>query len=164
MNEAWVTELYNRNAPKLLRYLYSHTNNMSDAEDILQDTFVSIFKHAENFDPERCNEEAWIYIIAKRKLISYYRAKKDQTSLDEMEDFQLLELSEEAEASRLMERRELVAEALATLDERSREVVVLTYFDDLDDGAIAERIGVSEGNVRVIRSRALMKMRSAALD
>ena len=65
------------------------------------------------------------------------------------------------EAIRLMECRDLVAKLLLTLDERSRTVLILRYFQQLDSQQIAQRMGLSPVNVRVIQSRAMEKLRQA---
>jgi RNA polymerase sigma-70 factor (ECF subfamily) len=52
-----------------------------------------------------------------------------------------------------------VTTALQTLDERSRTVVVLTFYGDRSTGEIAEALGLTPGNVRVIRHRALQALR-----
>ena len=85
MDESWIEHLMTEYSDGLLKYLKSHTHTPEDAEDILQEVFLSCHKHAAEFDPERCNEQAWLYIIAKRKLVSYYRARKETVSLDAME-------------------------------------------------------------------------------
>ena len=58
-----------------------------------------------------------------------------------------------------MECRDLVAKLLLTLDERSRTVLILRYFQQLDSQQIAQRMGLSPVNVRVIQSRAMEKLR-----
>ena len=167
MDSAWVEKLYYEQAGNLLRYLKAHTGNLQDAEDLMQDTFLSVDKHKAEFDPSRCDEAAWLYIIAKRKLISWYRLKKPNCSLDaemDSEDGSFRPFDEPSvspidAAVELMTMREDVADALELLDERSRQVVVLKYFDDMNDEEIAAQLDISVSNVRVIRNRAMLRMR-----
>jgi len=169
MDSAWVEKLYNEQAGNLVRYLKSHTGNLQDAEDLMQDTFLSVDKYKAEFDATRCDEVAWLYIIAKRKLISWYRLKKPNYSFDaevETEDgafrpFEEPSVSPVDAAVELMALREQVADALEVLDERSRQVVVLKYFEDMNDDEIATQLDISVSNVRVIRSRAMLKMRGS---
>ena len=161
MNSAWVEQLTEKYSKSLLRYLCAHCHIREDAEDLLQDVLVSVYEHCEEFDPERCNEEAWLYIIAKRKLVSYYRRFRQSDSIDAMEDYQLPGENSMEQAVNLMACRQSVAKALAVLDERSREIVVLKYFDELSYREIAEKLGLTEGNARVICSRALNRMQAA---
>lgn len=158
MDAGWVEHLIKEYSSSLLRYLVSHTHSREDAEDMLQDVFMSVYEHCAEFDPERCNEEAWLYIIAKRKLVSYYRKFKQIDSIDEMEDYQLPGDDSMAQATNLLACRQAVARALESLDERSRDIVVLKYFNDLSYKEIADKVGISAVNARVICSRALGRM------
>ena len=164
MSEEWVQHLITAYSSQLLKYLINHTHSREDAEDLLQDVMISVYEHRAEFDPERCNEQAWLYIIAKRKLVSYYRKFKQNDSIDEMEDFQLPSDNSMAEATNLMACRQAVALALSKLDERSREIVVLRYFNGLSYAEIASSLGISEGNARVIHSRALDTMKKELGD
>ncbi len=163
MNEQWIEHLMHDYSAALLKYLMHHTSSREDAEDILQEVFLSCHRHAAEFDPERCNEQAWLYIIAKRKLISYYRAKKDQVSLDAMEPDLTPGHDDMSKAINVMACRQAVAKALSKLDERSRSIIVLRYLKGLSSDEVAKRLGITPGNVRVIQSRALDKM-SVALE
>lgn len=164
MNAEWVEHLMKSYSSGLLKYLTAHAHSREDAEDLLQDVFMSVYEHCEEFDPERCNEQAWLYIIAKRKLVSYYRSFKQNDSIDDMEDYQLPGDNSMAQATNLMACRQAVAKALSGLDERSREIVVLKYFSGLSYAEIADRMDVSEGNARVICSRALDSMQKLLGD
>lgn len=164
MDAGWVEHLIKEYSSSLLRYLVSHVHSREDAEDILQDVFMSVYEHCGEFDPSLCNEEAWLYIIAKRRLVSYYRKFKQIDSIDEMEDYQLPGDDSMAQATNLMACRQTVARALSGLDQRSRDIVVLKYFDDLSYKEIAEKVGTSEGNARVICSRALKEMQEILGD
>ena len=158
MDEQWIEHLTVEYSPSLLKYLMQHTSSREDAEDLLQEVLLSCHKHAAEFDPERCNEQAWLYIIAKRKLVSYYRAKKDQVSLDAMEPDLTPGRDDMAQAVNVMACRQALARSLSKLDERSREVIILRYLKGLSPEETAQRLGLSSVNVRVIQSRALDKM------
>ena len=158
MDDKWIEHLMKSYSAALLKYLINHTHSREDAEDILQEVFLSCHKHAAEFDPERCNEQAWLYIIAKRKLVSYYRAHKDNVSLDAMEPDLTPGRDDMAKAVNVMACRQAVAKALAKLDERSRSVIVLRYLKGFSPEETAKYLGVSNANVRVIQSRALDKL------
>ena len=158
MDEKWVEHLINEYSDGLLKYLVHHTHSKEDAEDLLQEVFMSVYEHCAEFDPERCNEQAWLYIIAKRKLVSYYRKFKQEDSIDAMEDYQLPGDNSMQQATELMACRQAVAIALQKLDERSRSVVVLRFFEGLSAEETGKALGLSAANVRTIQSRALDTM------
>lgn len=158
MDSTWVEHLIEAYSSGLMKYLQGHVRSREDAEDLLQDVFMSVYEHCGEFDALRCNEQAWLYIIAKRKLVSYYRANKQEQSLDEMEDWQLPGEDSMAEAANVMAARQAVAKGLSVLDDRAKEIIVLRYFEGLSADEVADRLGISPGNVRTIQSRALDKM------
>lgn len=164
MDEKWVEHLMTQYSGALLKYIGAHTHVREDAEDILQEVFLSCHRHREKFDPARCNEQAWLYIIAKRKLVSYYRARKDVASLDAMEPDLVPGRDDMARAINIMACRQAVAQALSKLDERSRSVIVMRYLEGLTPDEAARVLGIASGNVRVIQSRALDKMAKTLED
>lgn len=158
MKEHWIEHLMDTYSKQLLKYLSSHTRCQEDAEDIMQEVFTSCYKARESFDPERCSEQAWLFILARNRLKNYYRDYKIHDSLDDMETEVSDYRDENEEAVHLMECREMIAKALEYLDDRSRTIVVLRFFDRRNCGDIAEAMGITEGNVRVIQNRALHQM------
>ena len=171
MDEQWVERLVEENRSALLAYFRRHVSGREDAEDLLQEVFLSCYRHRESFDPARCSEKAWLYVIAKNRLRQYYRDTKQTVSLDEMSENGAEPADSAAqEAAGLMECRDAVARLLNErpepviflLDERSRTVLVLRYFEGLDSQQVAERMGLSPVNVRVIQSRALNALREQA--
>ena len=75
-----------------------------------------------------------------------------------MEDWQLPGEDSMAEAANVMAARQAVAKGLSVLDDRAKEIIVLRYFEGLSADEVADRLGISPGNVRTIQSRALDKM------
>ena len=162
MDDQWVEHLVQNNRSVLLAFLQRHVANREDAEDLLQDVFLACYRHKDSFDPERCSETAWLFVIAKNRLKQYYRDQKPVSSLEELaENGQEPADWSAQEAASLMECRDLVAKLLLTLDERSRTVLILRFFQELDSQQIAQRMGLSPVNVRVIQSRAIASLRQA---
>ena len=158
MKEQWITRLMQEHSESLLRFLSTHTDNREDAEDLLQEVFTSCYKAQDRFDSSKCSEVAWLFIIAKNRLKNYYRDKKTTTSLDAMEVDQKDPTDYMAKAVHLMHCREVAAEVIKTLDERSRQIILLRFFEEKSHEEIADMLNLTTGNVRVIQSRALKQM------
>lgn len=138
-----------------------------DAEDLVQETFVKVFKALDRYDPER-PFAAWIFTIASRLAIDHFRRRRVQTvSLNvtdpgsgedrtmDVEDPGLKpdEITSNAE-------EELQASALIdSLPEHYRIVVLLRHQQDLSYDEIAEALHLPLGTVkaRIHRARALLK-------
>lgn len=67
-------------------------------------------------------------------------------------------------AMELVDCRETLAGALLKLDERSRTVLILRFFGGRSGREIADELGISEGNVRVLQARALGRLRELLAD
>jgi len=133
-----------------------------DAEDLTQRTFERALRAWRRFDPQRAPVGVWLLAIARNLLVDHYRADTSSRhrSLDEVEEERL---GSEAPAPDLGIDPEL-AEALATLSPRSREIVALRFGGELTGPEIAEMTGLTLANVQQILSRSLRRLRAALED
>lgn len=137
------------------RFVMKHINNVHDAEDVLSDTFLYCYDHFSDYDPKLASERTWLYLVLKSRVQNYYRGRRETEPLDVI-DFQRPEERDYmSEAAELQELRDVLAEALSLLPEKQRKLVVLRYFSDCSTQEMAERTGMSPGNVRTTLSRAL---------
>ena len=130
-----------------------------DAKDLTQQTFERALRAWARFDPERAPVGAWLMAIARNLLIDHYRGSGSarHQPLDKVAEDQLG--SEMPEPDLGIEPD--LAEALATLSPRDREVVALRFGADLKGPEIAELSGLSLANVQQVLSRSLRKLRTA---
>lgn len=130
---------------------------VDDAEDLTQRTFERALRAWRRFDPERAPLRAWLLAIARNLLIDHYRADagERQRPLAEVDEEQLG--SELAEPDLGIDPE--LAEALATLSARDREIVALRFGGDLNGPEIAELTGLQLANVQQILSRSLRRLR-----
>lgn len=121
----------------ILRYAYTYLHNMSDAEEVLQDTLVQFLKTAPEFESEN-HEKAWLLRVAANLSKNRIRYNK----LREMD-----ELNEELVAE---EREDLsfVWEAVKSLPVKYREVIHLFYHEGYQTAQIAKVLGRNESTVR----------------
>jgi RNA polymerase sigma-70 factor (ECF subfamily) len=131
----------------------------ADAEDLTQRTFERALRAWARFDPERAPVGAWLLAIARNLLIDHYRADSSSRHrpLEEVEEERLG--SEVPEPDLGIEPA--LAEALATLSSRDREIIALRFGGDLTGPEIAELTGLSLANVQQILSRSLRRLRDA---
>jgi RNA polymerase sigma-70 factor (ECF subfamily) len=143
------------------------TRNPSDAEDLVQETYLRAYRGFEGFR-EGTNLKAWLYRILTNTFINTYRAKKrrpDQVELDDVEDFYLyrrLGGLEAADAGRSTETEVLesipddeVKAALEAIPEQFRMAVILADVEGFSYKEIADILDVPIGTVmsRIHRGR-----------
>ena len=149
-------ELYRRLAPRVRLYGLRHLRDPAAADDLAQDVLVMAFaklREGEVREPERL--ASFVLGIARR-LAAEHRRRRDrrQGLLDRFGD--VLRPHRDQEPP---EEEPRVAGCLQSLAERERTVVVLSFWDDRPAAEIADTLGMTSGNVRVVRHRALARLR-----
>ena len=152
--------LYRRYARPVFGLALRRLGDRGRAEDAVQETFVSIWRSARTYKPERGPGAPWVYGVARNAIVDRSRARTEtpaevpeEAALDSGPD-------ERAEAAWLQWR---VHRALETLPEREREVIALAYWSDLSQSEVAERLGIPLGTVKT-RTRAALARLAEILD
>ena len=139
----------------VFRYVKNRLANPQDAEDLTAEVFLYCFSHYDDYDPEKSSLNTWLYLVASSRLKNHYRDRRDWVDMEEVEAFLFAEGQELERAVYLEQLRTALAGALDLLPDRQRKTVVLRYFKEWDYARIADELGTTEGNVRVILSRAI---------
>jgi RNA polymerase sigma-70 factor (ECF subfamily) len=146
-----------------MSYAYRSLSDKGEAEDVVQETFLSVYRAASRYRPcERFG--AYLFRIAGNAVRSRCR-KKWPMPLDFPEEEDDSPLPENGEEWTLFEERERIESALAALPQPQREALLLAVTGGLSYREIALQEGVSEDAVaaRICRARkALRKVLSAS--
>jgi RNA polymerase sigma-70 factor, ECF subfamily len=122
-----------------------------EAEDITSETFERALRYKKSYDQRKGEPVAWLLGIAKRCIDGGWSTTEYAT-----EDVDAVDASDLEEETI---RRLTVARAVATLDERDRELVALRYGADLTARQIAELLGARTNAIEVALHRALARLR-----
>jgi len=133
----------------------------SDVADLAQETFLRAYAHLGTFNPSLGKFSTWIYHIARNVVRTFLGKSLRRPQTQELGEERTLEnalpdTSREADPSGGVLRVEAeneVRAALAELPERTRTVLALRYYDNLEYQAIAETMGLSLGNVKTLIHR-----------
>lgn len=152
--------LYERTSAKLygvaLRILKSET----EAEEVLQDVYVSVWRNAGRFRAERASPITWLAVLARNRAIDRIRGRKPRTaSLDEAgdpasDDLNALELLEQAD-----DRKRLDG-CLDQLDQAPRRAILSAFLEGATHSQIATRESVPLGTMKSRIRRALIALRT----
>lgn len=127
------------------------------AEDLVQETFVRLWRSADRYDAARGTVRTFVFTLARRAAVDLWRRRRGELPA-------VLRAPEQADAAggeafeHLLVSLE-VREALDALSPAHREVLELQYHDDLTQRQVAERLGVPLGTVK---SRTLYGLRALA--
>jgi RNA polymerase sigma-70 factor, ECF subfamily len=133
--------------------------NRGDAEDLTQQTFERALRAWSRFDPERAPLGVWLISIARNLLVDHYRRDGAAPRSEPLDSVPEAQLGSEMPQPDLGIDPAL-AEALATLSPRDREIVALRFGADLTGPEIASTTGLSLANVQQILSRSLRRLRT----
>ncbi|MBX7166162.1 MAG: sigma-70 family RNA polymerase sigma factor [Pirellulales bacterium] len=134
------------------------SSDSSDAEDIVQDIFIDLWRNAARFDPAQSSEVTFIMLVARRRLIDRARRRERSpvvTGLDES----ALSTATQASPVDLGDEVAVARECLAQLPVEQRQVLELNIDRGLSHGQIAERTGLALGTVKSHARRGLLRLR-----
>ena len=155
--EAFET-LFRQHERLVFKNAYFITGSREEAEDVLQDVFVSIWQARRDFNPQKARLTTWLYRITLNKCLDRHRKRQlqavplENSGAEDIED-------ERQEIGKGAEFEELLA-ALKALDRKHRAVLVLRYFNELSYEEIARAAGIPLGTVKSRIYQALKTLRS----
>jgi RNA polymerase sigma factor (sigma-70 family) len=148
-DETALEDAYTAYAPTVLAYLSRYVGP-DEAEDVLQRTFLDVWRSAKRYDP-RQRFTGWLFTIAHHRAVDALRAKRHQVvDVDSIREL-TGEDGRETEA-RFADAAD-VRSALARLPEHERVVLHLAYFDELSQREIASRLDIPLGTVKARAAR-----------
>jgi RNA polymerase sigma-70 factor (ECF subfamily) len=154
-------QLYDRFSTLVFTLAMRMLKVRSDAEDLLQEVFVQVWRQAENYSAERGSPEAWIINIARSRAIDKIRSiRRMEKSFVLTDDPARAESSENVESSAAeSETRLMMNSVLANLPQTQRKVLELAYFDGLTQTEIAERLAEPLGTVKTRMRSGIQRLR-----
>jgi RNA polymerase sigma-70 factor, ECF subfamily len=154
-------QLYDRFSTLVFTLAMRMLKARSDAEDLLQEVFVQVWRQAQSYSAERGSPEAWIVNIARSRAIDKIRSiRRRERSLVLTDDPSRAESSDNVESSAAeSEVRMAINSALANLPEAQRKVLELAYFAGLTQTEIATRLAEPLGTVKTRMRSGIQRLR-----
>lgn len=143
---------------ELIRRVYAYVayriGSGPAAEDVVSEAIERGLRYRQSYDAKKGSPAAWLAGIASRVLVDHATKGRLQATVDVEDPHNYEDFSHAAL------RKLALQDAVATLDERSREIVALRYGGDLKAREIGEILGMTTNAVEVALSRALHRLRS----
>ena len=140
---------------KVTAYVRGKLANEHDVEDIVSTVFLKVYQRIDSFDPSKASLSTWIYTITRNTVIDYFKKRKihiefwDEIAADMLPDDSLVD-------NGLLED---LADALETLSERERDLIILHYYKGYTLKRISEMMDMSYINAKLIHTKALSMLR-----
>jgi RNA polymerase sigma-70 factor (ECF subfamily) len=180
-SEAALGTLYDRYGDAIFAAAYRLTSDRGTAEEVVQETFLTLWNRAELFDPGAGSLSAWLHTIGRNRAVDRLRAAGRRPQLvmlssssarDESET-QALERAVAGgtvmagatqplgpeEAATAADLREAIRSAVAAMPDVERTVILLAYQEELSQTEIADRLAWPLGTVKTRTRRALLRLR-----
>jgi len=150
-------KIYTAYNGKVFGYIMNRVQRRADAEDLCADVFEKVYRKIGEFDRSRASLSTWIFTITRNTVIDYFRRNKPTAELDE-------NLADDFVVDDNLIRSETLdelADALSTLPQVLRDIIVLRYYDRKPLTEIADLMHLSYGAVKLRHQNALLLLRQA---
>ena len=145
-------KLYAEYFEKVTGYIRSHVENDQDREDIASEVFLKVYAKLDSYDERKASLSTWIYTITKNTVIDYYKSRKS---------YEILTESIAAEDKNDLDSDlDDLADALAQLGERERDLIILHYYSGYTLKCVADMMNISYIYAKVIHKKALSELRT----
>ena len=161
-DERAAAELYRLSASKLFAVVVRILRRSDWAEEVLQEAFLSIWRHAAEYRPDRSAPLTWMTRIARNRALDWLRRPREESLGD---DYQPTIERLTDDTPEIIERVSQAAEAgmlvrcLNALDANSRHAIALAYYHGLTHSEAAAHLGHPLGTVKTWIRRGLAQLR-----
>ncbi|WP_290542302.1 sigma-70 family RNA polymerase sigma factor [Aestuariivirga sp.] len=141
-------QLFDHFAPRLKSFMMRKNTSAELAEDLAQDAMIAVWTKAALYEPSKGSVTTWVFTIARNLRID--RVRRDvHMPTTELGDYD--EPSEAPEGEELLGRKQengLVARALQEIPEEQRQILVLSFVEELPQSEIASKLAIPLGTVK----------------
>jgi len=148
--------VYSHYAPRVKSYLIKQGASVVAAEELSQETLMSVWRKADRYDPAKASAGTWIFTISRNLRIDSLR-KENRPQFDPNDPSFLPEQETPPDASiAISETQDMVGRAIKQLPDEQADVIRLSFYSDKPHTTIAEELGIPLGTVKS-RMRLAMK-------
>jgi len=155
-----LRQLYDATSAKLFAVCLRILSDREEAQDVLQEVYVTIWRRADRFDAGRASVMTWVSTIARNRSIDRLRARGPMAYADQVED---LEIADEAPGAEAMLEAKgeqgRLQNCLSELDARTETVIRTAFFEGVTYEAIARRMEAPLGTVKSWVRRGLARLK-----
>jgi RNA polymerase sigma-70 factor (ECF subfamily) len=141
-------ELFAHYAPRLKSYLMGLGLNDEKAEDLAQETMVTLWRKAAQFDPAKARLSTWLFRVARNRFIDHTRKQK-YAEVDADDHMSQMVAPEQTDAPAVQRQyAERVKAALAGLKPAQKQVIELSFYQEMSHSEISAELALPLGTVK----------------
>jgi RNA polymerase sigma-70 factor (ECF subfamily) len=147
-------KLYDHYQPMIYRFVFIKVGHREEAEDITHQVFLQAWQNIRTYRHRGHPFGSWLYKIARNRVIDHYRSRKDDVSLEAVENIKTTEEDSSAALLRRMEM-EKVTKGIEKLKQEYQDIIIFRFVEDFSVRETADIIHKTEGAVKLIQHRAI---------
>lgn len=156
--------LFNHFAPRLKTYVMRLGASAATADELVQETMLTLWRRADSFDPRQANASTWIFTIARNKRIDALR-RENRPELDPSDPaFTVAPVPAADETIAAGESEQMLRQAIGQLPQEQAELLRICYYGDKSHRQIALELGLPLGTVKSRLRLALGRLRLVLKD
>jgi RNA polymerase sigma-70 factor, ECF subfamily len=156
--------LYDRYSKLVYSTAAQILNNIEEAEEVTQETFLRLWQRSEIYQPKRGSLSGFLFTMARSRSLDRLRSRQArQQKIQRIQTFSdyVSDYNPPLEFVTVEERSNLVRAALQQLSQDDRQLLETAYYEGLSQSEIAKRDGIPLGTVKSRARQALKKLRAA---
>lgn len=151
--------LYDKYQPQIYRFIYFKVSHREEAEDLCHQVFLSAWQNIEEYEFKGFPFSAWLYSIARNKVIDHYRTKKN---FIDIETVYIVEENDKKTNEAILDFKislENVKKTIPKLHQIEQDVIIMRFVEDMSPREIASILNKSEGSIRLIQHKAIKRLK-----
>ncbi|SMG60350.1 sigma-70 family RNA polymerase sigma factor [Paraburkholderia susongensis] len=159
-DQAAFATLYQRTSAKLFGICLRMLRDRSEAEDVLQDVYVTVWRRATLFDPTSAGAITWLATIARNRAIDRLRRRREEPMDESAEEEIVDEHPSPAAIAEYSEERRRLEHCLENLPAGHGKIVREAFFTGATYAELAKHLGVPLGTMKSWIRRSLIQLRA----
>jgi RNA polymerase sigma-70 factor (ECF subfamily) len=160
-DESALTELYDRYIGLVFPVAVRILGNQAEAEDVMQDVWLQVWRNAASYDESRGTLGAWLLTITRSRALDALRSRGARSRREEQVKAEAPVAVASLNSAESSSSREAVRRAFDTLEPHHRSVLEMAYWQGLSQREIAEKMQQPLGTVKSWTRQALRDLRGA---